>query len=618
VWRTDNANLPAAQLFASQTGQDLGRTSCTAAQGADATAGWKRLTCDIRGTPGYNTFNFCTGQCWYDQEVFTPKGLPDRVYVLGSYQYGEAGNISNGRGVVFSTNAGDPDPSIKGGTFSDLTWDSTPDLSPDGIHPDQHTIVINPDEPDMFFEGSDGGIMRSDGKYVDESYLCAKRTEVDATSGQEVELPAVDPPGFVNCQQHLSRVPHQLFDTLNKKLLTLQFQSISVNPDRPLDNVQGGTQDNGTFEWNSSVHIWDQVMYGDGGISGYDPVDTKIRFNSFAGPSTDSNFHGGQPQWWVVTGGKLHSPQNGNEFEPFYMSLLQDPVVAGHRFAGLDHVWRTDDNGGPEAYLEATCPEFTTSEDDPRCGDYVPLGGPAGPNQPGDVTGSAYGADKTAVTSTGVFPAGSVISFFARCRGDASTMWVGTDLGRVLISRNINAAPSAVTFTRVDTAAQPGRYVSGIAVDPKNCNRAWVTFSGYNQNTPATPGHVFEVTAAPAGPGGVWRDLAIETATAGFGGPALNIPVTDIARDDLTGDLYAATDFGVLKNPGVPQAGGFTNASGAWTLAGPGMPFVEVPSLTIIPEARVLYAGTHGRSAYRMLLPGKSTANNNTPGQEAP
>jgi hypothetical protein len=101
--------------------------------------------------------------------------------------------------------------------------------------------------------------------------------------------------------------------------------------------------------------------------------------------------------------------------------------------------------------------------------------------------------------------------------------------------------------------------------------------------------------------------------------PSLDIPATDVVRDDLTGDLYAATDFGVLKNPGVPAAGGgFTNAAGAWAPAGPGMPFVEVPSLTILPEARVLYAGTHGRGAYRMLLPGKRVDDSSTPGQGAP
>src|SRR5882724_4203004 len=31
--------------------------------------------------PGYATYNFCTGQCWYDQRIFSPAGYPDMVYV---------------------------------------------------------------------------------------------------------------------------------------------------------------------------------------------------------------------------------------------------------------------------------------------------------------------------------------------------------------------------------------------------------------------------------------------------------------------------------------------------------------------------------------------------------
>ena len=46
------------------------------------------------------------GQCWYDIFVHTPKGYPDVVYTGGSYKYGETAGISNGRGVVLSTDAG--------------------------------------------------------------------------------------------------------------------------------------------------------------------------------------------------------------------------------------------------------------------------------------------------------------------------------------------------------------------------------------------------------------------------------------------------------------------------------------------------------------------------------
>ena len=88
---------------------------------------------------GYGAFNLCASQCWYDSVVATPAGYPDIVYVGGSYQYGEAGGISNGRGIVLSTDGGN--------SFTDMTMDATDPVHPDGIHPDQHFLVINPTNP---------------------------------------------------------------------------------------------------------------------------------------------------------------------------------------------------------------------------------------------------------------------------------------------------------------------------------------------------------------------------------------------------------------------------------------------------------------------------------------
>src|SRR5207302_8238132 len=159
----------------------------------------------------YATNNFCTGQCWYDENVYTPAGLPDTVYVIGSYNYGEipcdtkgvgCGNgRSNGRAVIYSTTAGDPDASAAGTavnrTFTDLTSDmqDTPASwcglgaaaelafggvsapfaclwAPNSIHPDQHTIVVNPSNPTQIFEGSDGGVIRTNGTFADISSRC--------------------------------------------------------------------------------------------------------------------------------------------------------------------------------------------------------------------------------------------------------------------------------------------------------------------------------------------------------------------------------------------------------------------------------------------------------------
>ncbi len=61
--------------------------------------------------------------------------MPDTVYVIGAFQYGElpcntngvgCGNgRSNGRAVLYSDTAGDPDAAHNLRTFTDLTADAT-------------------------------------------------------------------------------------------------------------------------------------------------------------------------------------------------------------------------------------------------------------------------------------------------------------------------------------------------------------------------------------------------------------------------------------------------------------------------------------------------------------
>jgi hypothetical protein len=116
-WRTDNANQPAATLLASQAAGSTPPPAATV--GPQFYNGWQVLTATATLSPYYATTDFCTGQCWYDSDVYTPKGMPDTVYVIGSYEYGEipcntkgvgCGNgRSNGRAVVYSTTAGDPE-----------------------------------------------------------------------------------------------------------------------------------------------------------------------------------------------------------------------------------------------------------------------------------------------------------------------------------------------------------------------------------------------------------------------------------------------------------------------------------------------------------------------------
>jgi hypothetical protein len=339
----------------------------------------------------------------------------------------------------------------------------------------------------------------------------------------------------------------------------------------------GGTQDNGTFGFNGNVNEWPQIIYGDGGQSGFNAADGKLRFNSFAGQASDVNFQNGDPKKWVVATGPIVSSPEGSLFYP---PLIADPskTFAGSIFSGSQSVWRTQDWGGDQSFLEANCSEFTTSSANPNCGDYVRIGPPGAT----DIGGPAYGADAVG---------GDDVGALTRASQNDGTLWAATITGRLLISDNANAPAASVTWQRLDrtnagtnaVANAPRRDITQIAVDPSDANTAYVAYSGYNVNTPAQPGHVFLVHRT--GTTATWTDMSFNLD---------DLPVNGIALDSQTGDLYAGTDFGVMMLP---------SGTTTWMMAAPGMPTVDVTMLNIVSDARVLYASTHGLGAWVLNLP---------------
>ena len=134
------------------------------------------------------------------------------------------------------------------------------------LHPDQHALVTNPSNPYQFFEGNDGGVMRSSGQFADVSSWC---------DGRESRAP----PRLARCKQMLSRSP----DAPREHEQGLDDAAVPEPVGQPvqLQRLQGGTQDNGTWETYGNPTKWNNTMIGDGGQSGFDAADPTFRFHTF-------------------------------------------------------------------------------------------------------------------------------------------------------------------------------------------------------------------------------------------------------------------------------------------------------------------------------------------------
>src|SRR5262249_11960234 len=146
---------------------------------------------------------------------------------------------------------------------------------------------------------------------------------------------------------------------------------------------------------------------GDGtSASGFHPTNASILFASFQSTNFYTNFRNGQTTAsWVRTSdpitnsGERASIITGSTGRQF---ITFDQAHPDTQFTGFQHRWRTADNGGQQAALEARCSvsASTTSS----CGDWVPLGvaypfpGNSTPDaasrQPGDLTSDIYGSDR--------------------------------------------------------------------------------------------------------------------------------------------------------------------------------------------------------------------------------
>ncbi|HLF15656.1 MAG TPA: T9SS type A sorting domain-containing protein, partial [Bacteroidota bacterium] len=337
------------------------------------------------------------------------------------------------------------------------------------------------------------------------------------------------------------------FTEINNGLAVTQFYSGAAHPSSEI--YYGGTQDNGTLK-TAAAPAWTESLSGDGGATAVDFVTPATVYTEYVylnfQKSTNSGLSWLRSMTGIPTSGGLQSDGTSDRCA-FIAPFTMDPTNPQVLVAGTYLVYRTT-NGASGWTAIST-----------------------------DLTGDPGGAN-------GVGDPQSVVSAIAIAKSAPATIYAGTT--GYFNPVTMISTPSSVqvttntgsTWTNTTKSPLPDRAVTSIAIDPANASRAYIGFSGYNTNTPTTPGHLFRTTNR----GTTWTNVS---------GNLPDVPVNAVALDTAHADTHiiVGTDLGVFET---------ANGGTSWTEENSGMAKVAVFDLDLRNDG-VLVAATHGRGMFK-------------------
>ncbi|MCB1634546.1 MAG: hypothetical protein KDI51_08150, partial [Xanthomonadales bacterium] len=368
-----------------------------------------------------------------------------------------------------------------GQSFRNLScgYDETAPGVPGTVHVDNHARAIVGGDHDRLLVGNDGGIYYS----------------ANATAAQPQ------------------------FQPLNDTLATIEFYSGALSADfnDPAVNerfIGGGAQDNGASNVRygpgevPAAALWTLRSGGDGINVAFDPILAQRWYYSsqflFIAASTNgydglADVDATSPDWSADRRGFLAPFRlytRGNE--------TTCPSASGcqRMLAGTFRVWEHLSGGMPNTAWYANSPDLTKQ-----------LSG---------------GTDL------------SIINALEHGPADPTRAWVGTNDGNVWfgfgLGQGTTESATWVNLTGANTVL-PNRPVMDIAPHPGNPGEALVGLSGFDQNTPTTPGHVYRVRCVADCASFDWADLS---------GNLPNIPVNALAiNPHRPTQAFAGTDWGL-------------------------------------------------------------------------
>jgi photosystem II stability/assembly factor-like uncharacterized protein len=330
-----------------------------------------------------------------------------------------------------------------------------------------------------------------------------------------------------------------------------QFYHVATDNEVPY-NIYGGLQDNGSWRGPSAVwergpiqnHHWQEVDFGDGFAT------TALSNDATTGYAMSQS--GYIIRWNLKTGERkdVRPPQpEGTKLRFNWNSAIAlDPFDADTVYYGSQFVHRSSDRG---EHWTTISPDLTTNNKAWQQQEKT-----------GGLTIDASGAEMFT----------TIISIAPSPR-EKGTMWVGTDDGRVQLTRD-----GGTTWNSVEGN------IKGVA------RNSWVPHIEASRFDPATAYVIFDdhrrtnwtpYVMKTSDYGKTWKNLA----TSDVNGYALTLVEDSVDRNLL----FLGTEFGLFVS---------TDGGSRWMKWKYGVPTVSVMALTMQSRENDLVIGTHGRSLY--------------------
>lgn len=332
-----------------------------------------------------------------------------------------------------------------------------------------------------------------------------------------------------------------------------EVYAIGVDMDDPY-NVYGGLQDHDSWKGPSNsrtgsitLEQWTTVGPGDGMYNQVDPTDSRWVYNT-----RELGNHG---RFDAKTGRRtVIAPRRDPSLPRLRYNWIAPIVLSPHDpktlYAGAQVLFRSQDRG--DSWHEIS--RDLTTNDPEKIGRNVPY------------------ATITTISESPVA---------------AGTIWVGTDDGKVQVTRDAGGRWTDATPALVKAGAPVDRYVSRVFASPHAPGTAFVAKSGF-RNDDFAP-YLYRTDdfgatwTAIAGRGGAGAGPG---ANAGLPDAPINVVVQDRVSPDL---LFVGNDLGVWFS---------IDAGGSWSRLTANLPTVPVHDLTVHPREHDLVLGTYGRGIW--------------------